>query len=168
MARKDAELARNVVLALIVNEPRHGWAVQEELSPKGEIGRAWSLSRQLVYRAIDTLEEDGLVKRAAPKDRGGADRVVITPTAKGKRKVETWLNEPVEHIRDVRTDLVVKLMLRERFGLARGSFLRSQRDQFEPLITAIKSTKDHSPVGIWRRESASAVWRYLNELEKKN
>jgi len=84
MARADAQLARDVVLTLIVQEPRHGWAIHEELAPKGEIGRAWTLPRQLVYRAIDTLEADGLVKRAQPKDGGGADKVIISPTAKGK------------------------------------------------------------------------------------
>lgn len=166
MARKDAQLARQVVLALIVHEPRHGWAVQEELSPKGSIGRAWSLSRQLVYRAIDTLVDDGLVKRAAPKDGGGADRVIITPTAKGKRITDQWLNEPVEHIRDVRTDLVVKLMLREKFNLPQKTFIKAQREQFAPLIQAITSSSDSSAVGLWRRESATAVWRYLSELEK--
>ena len=168
MARKDAQLARDVVLALIVLEPRHGWAVQEELSPTGSIGRAWSLSKQLVYRAIDNLEVDGLVKRAAPKDGGGADRVVITPTAKGKRSTESWLNTPVEHLRDVRTELVVKLMLRNRFELPSKTFLRAQREQFAPVIQSIQSSDDASPVGLWRRESASAVLRYLAELEKKN
>ena len=76
MARQDAQLARDVVLALVVLTPRHGWAVHEELAPSGTIGRAWTLSRQLVYRAIDTLVADGLVKRATPKDGGGADKVL--------------------------------------------------------------------------------------------
>jgi len=84
MAKQDAQLARDVVLALIVQQPRHGWALHEELAPTGEIGRAWTLSRQLVYRTIDILEADGLVKRALPKDGGGADKVIISPTAKGK------------------------------------------------------------------------------------
>ena len=52
MARADAQLARDVVLALIAQEPRHGWAIHEELAPKGEIGRAWTLSRQLVYLSL--------------------------------------------------------------------------------------------------------------------
>ena len=59
MARQDAQLARNVVLALVAHTPRHGWAIHEELAPKGDIGRAWTLSRQLVYRAIETLVDDG-------------------------------------------------------------------------------------------------------------
>jgi len=166
MARQDAQLARNVVLALLVEEPRHGWAIHEELSPTGAIGRAWTLSRQLVYRAIDSLVDDGLVKRAAPKDGGGAERVIISPTAQGKRLSAAWLNQPVEHLRDVRTELVVKVMLRQRSGLDIKSFIDVQREAFAPVLSAIESTRASTPVDMWRAESASAVKRYLTRLQK--
>jgi len=166
MARADAQLARDVVLALIAQKPRHGWAIHEELAPKGEIGRAWTLSRQLVYRAIDTLETDGLVKRAQPKDGGGADKVIISPTAKGKSHAKAWLEQPVTHLRDVRTELVVKMMLRERAGLPAQKFLVAQQATFAPLLRAIESSPAETPVDMWRRESASAVKRYLTRLEK--
>lgn len=166
MAKQDAQLARDVVLALIVQQPRHGWALHEELAPTGEIGRAWTLSRQLVYRAIDTLEADGLVKRAQPKDGGGADKVIISPTAKGKSHITAWLNQPVEHLRDVRTELVVKIMLRERSGLPATTFLQQQRDALTPVLQSIESSPSDTPVNMWRRESASAVKRFLTRLEK--
>lgn len=166
MAKQDAQLARDVVLALIVEQPRHGWAIQEELTPNGSIGRAWTLSRQLVYRAIDILESDGLVKRAKPKDGGGGDKVVISPTAKGKSHAQKWLDEPVAHLRDVRTELVLKMMLRERAGLSGKTFLDRQQETFAPLIRAIESSPAKTPVDMWRRESASAVKRYLTRLEK--
>lgn len=166
MAKQDAQLARDVVLALIVLEPRHGWALHEELAPQGEIGRAWTLSRQLVYRAIDTLEADGLVKRAQPKDGGGADKVIISPSTKGKVYAKKWLNQPVAHLRDVRTELVVKLMLRERAGLPTQLFLQQQRDVFAPVLQSIESSPADTPVNMWRRESASAVKRFLTRLEK--
>lgn len=166
MARQDARLAKNVVLALVAEEPRHGWALHEELSVTGDIGRAWRLSRQLVYRAIDTLEEEGLVRRATPKDGRGADRVVISATARGKAHVNAWLDEPVTHLRDVRTELVVKVMLRQRSGLPVASFVTRQRREFEPVFRAIENAPADSPVDAWRRESASAVKRYLTRLEK--
>jgi PadR family transcriptional regulator AphA len=119
-----------------------------------------------VYRAIDTLVADGLVKRATPKDGGGADKVIISPTSLGKRHAQTWLNSPVTHLRDVRTELVVKVMLREQFQLPLQPFVAKQRQLFEPLIDAINKNNSHSPVEMWRRESASAVKRYLTRLEK--
>jgi DNA-binding PadR family transcriptional regulator len=166
MATKDAQLARDVVLALVVSRPRHGWALHEELAPDGEIGRAWTLSRQLVYRAIDSLVDAGLVRRAAPKDGGGADRVVITATAAGKRTAAAWLETPVEHLRDARTELVLKVMLRERFGLPVAPFITAQRATFEPLIAAIEKSPAVTPVDMWRRESASSVKRFLTRLER--
>lgn len=166
MAAKDAQLARDVVLALVVSSPRHGWALHEELAPSGEIGRAWTLSRQLVYRAIESLVDAGLVRRAAPKDGGGADRVVITATAAGRRAAMAWLDSPVSHLRDVRTELVVKVMLRDRFGLPMTPFIESQREVFGPLIESIEKSPAVTPVDMWRRESASSVKRYLSRLER--
>jgi PadR family transcriptional regulator AphA len=166
MAKQDAQLARDVVLTLIAQQPRHGWALHEELAPAGEIGRAWTLSRQLVYRAIDILEADGLVKRALPKDGGGADKVVISPTARGKSHAQKWLDQPVAHLRDVRTELVVKIMLRERAGLPADTFLQRQRDALTPVLQSIESSPSNTPVNMWRRESASAVKRFLTRLEK--
>ena len=166
MARQDAQLARNVVLALVVHTPRHGWAIHEQLSPAGDIGHAWTLSRQLVYRAIDTLVEDGLVKRATPKDGGGADKVIISPTAAGKRTAMQWLDSTVTHLRDVRTELVLKVMLRERMNLPLAPFLALQHEIFDPLIASINKDTSDSPVNLWRRESANAVKRYLTRLAR--
>jgi PadR family transcriptional regulator AphA len=166
MARQDAQLARNVVLALVVHTPRHGWAIHEQLAPTGDIGHAWTLSRQLVYRAIDTLVEDGLVKRATPKDGGGGDKVIISPTAAGKRLAMQWLDSPVTHLRDVRTELVLKVMLREKLGLPLASFLSLQHEIFDPLIAVINKDASGSPVNLWRKESANAVKRYLSRLER--
>ena len=166
MARQDAQLARNVVLAVVVHTPRHGWAIHEELSPTGDIGRAWTLSRQLVYRAIDTLVEDGLVKRATPKDGGGGDKVIISPTAAGKRTAMLWLDSPVTHLRDVRTELVLKVMLREKMKMPLDSFLSLQHEVFDPLIASINKDSSSSPVNLWRKESANAVKRYLSRLER--
>lgn len=166
MAKQDAQLARCVILALVTHKPRHGWALYEELAPTGEIGRAWTLSRQLVYRAIDSLEDEALVRRAAPKDGGGADKVVVSPTALGKRVVNAWLEEPVAHLRDVRTELVVKIMLRNKFDLPLQLFIERQEQEFESLIHSIKKSATLSPIDMWRIESANAVSRYLKQVKK--
>ena len=154
-------------MALVVAEPRHGWALQRELSPEGSIGRAWSLSRQLTYRAIDSLVDEGLVRRGAPRDGGGADKVVVAATARGRRHCLAWLDEPVAHLRDVRTELLVKLMLREQVGLDNGTFLAAQRAVFAPLIGAVKRSSDRGVVAAWRRENADAVRRFLDALERQ-
>lgn len=164
MARTDARLAREVVLALVVAEPRHGWALQRELAPTGSIGRAWTLSRQLTYRAIDALVDEKLARRAAPREGMGGDKVIISPTAAGRRHCAAWLDEPVTHLRDVRTELLVKLMLREQHRLDSAEFVTRQRAVFAPLIERLLATSDTGVVATWRRENATAVRRFLDSL----
>jgi PadR family transcriptional regulator AphA len=110
--------------------------------------------------------EDGLVKRATPKDGGGGDKVVISPTAAGKRQALQWLESPVTHLRDVRTELVLKVMLREKMELPLAPFLALQHEVFDPLIASINKDASGSPVNLWRKESANAVKRYLSRLER--
>lgn len=166
MARSDPALAREVVLALVVAEPRHGWAIQRELSADGEIGRAWSLSRQLTYRAIDAIVEEGLARRSPPRDGAGADKLVVAATARGRKHSLAWLESPVVHLRDVRTELLVKLMLRERLDLDLTSFLARQREVFDPLIERMVANRDTGVVATWRRENAEAVRRFLDALAR--
>jgi molybdopterin-binding protein len=142
----------------------HGWALGTMLAPDGEIGRIWTLSRPLTYRAIDGLVDKGLVTRTGQAAGRGRDRVVLATTAAGRRLARRWLDAPVEHLRDVRTELLVKLHLRERAGLDNDELLRAQQEVFTPKIDALTSTRpDDDLVGLWRRESARAVRRFLDQ-----
>ena len=59
----DLSLAEHVCLALIVEGVTHGWAVGTLLAPDGQLGRIWSLTRPLTYRAIDGLVDKRLATR---------------------------------------------------------------------------------------------------------
>jgi PadR family transcriptional regulator AphA len=153
-----------VCLTLISQKVSHGWALGTTLAPDGEVGRIWTLSRPLTYRAIDGLVDKGFVVRSGQAAGRGRDRVILTATAAGRRASRRWLDEPVEHLRDVRTELLVKLLLRERAGLETESLLTEQEAHFEPMIAALSSADpDDDFVDLWRRESARAVRRFLDQ-----
>jgi hypothetical protein len=57
-------------------------------------------------------------------------------------------------------------MLRERFDMPLAPFVAAQREVFDPLIAAINDAPAQTAVDMWRRESASAVKRYLTRLER--
>jgi molybdopterin-binding protein len=159
-----ASFAEHVCLVLVTQGVSHGWALGTLLAPDGEIGRIWSLTRPLTYRAIDGLVEKRLVTRQGLRAGHGRDRVVLGPTAAGRRVASGWLDAPVEHLREVRTELLVKLALRERAGLVNEALLSEQRLLFEPAIDALTSTRDGEDlVDLWRRENARAVRRFLDE-----
>ena len=151
-------------MALISEGVTHGWAVGSLLAPSGELGRIWSLTRPLSYRAIDGLVEKGLVSRRGHTPGQGRERVLLAPTAEGRRASRRWLDLPVQHVRDVRTELLMKLALRQRAGLDTRLLLLAQRAVLEPTIEVLASAAaDDGLVELWRREQARAVRRFLDE-----
>ena len=157
-------LADQVCLALVVEGVSYGWALGTLLAPEGELGRIWSLARPVVYRAIDELVDDSLVTRRIYKTGHGRDRGLLAPTARGRRTSRRWLDAPVEHIRDVRAELLMKLTLRERAGLETRTLLTAQQESFRPTIDALSSSGEGDGlVELWRSENAQAVRRFLDE-----
>src|SRR5262249_20278938 len=96
-------LADWAVLALVADGGVHGWAVGREMAPEGDVGRIWTCSRPRVYRALDALVEEGLVRASALEPGGqGPARRRMSATRAGRAAVAGWLGTPVEHVRDLR------------------------------------------------------------------
>ena len=159
----DLSLAERVCLGLVaVHGVDHGWALGTLLAPAGPLGRIWSLSRPLTYRALDGLVAKGLVARRGRSAGRGRERVLLEPTPAGRRRAAAWLDEPVEHLRDVRTELLVKLWLREQAGLDSRPLLERQEAAFADRIGGLVTARPGDDVvDLWRRESARAVRRFL-------
>jgi len=152
-------LADQVCLAVIGEQRTHGWALVKLLAPEGELGRIWSLSRPLTYRSIDRLVEAGLVERTEI-----ARRAELRITSKGRRRRRAWLDTPVVHLRDLRTEFLLKLTLRDRSGLASGDLIEQQRELLDPAISSLVDKQVDGPVDLWRQESASGARRFLDRV----
>ena len=158
------------VLALLAEQPGHGWALARQMAREGEIGRVWALGRPLVYRALELLEERGLIEPAG-SERGvrGPNRTVFRATEKGREALAEWLSVPVEHVRDVRSLLLLKLVLIDRGGLDRGGLLRAQRELVVPAITTLEarlaeSSGSEAIFVRFRLESTRAVLDFIDGL----
>jgi len=166
MDTDQLSLADYVCLILIVNGAEHGWAVVQQLQPSTRLGRIWSLSRALTYRSIGKLIEMKCVRRTGTSAGKGADRRLIHATPLGRDVGRTWLETPVGHLRDVRTELLLKLELRTQGKKPNTSFIRRQQKTFSPLIASLETTSrsSNSPVDLWRSESAKSVDAFLQKL----
>lgn len=159
-------LADHVCLVLIVNGAEHGWAVVQQLQPATPLGRIWSLSRALTYRSIENLVELKYVRRRGPSAGKGADRRLVNATTLGRGIAAKWLTTPVDHLRDVRTELLLKLELRTQGRKSNTSFIRRQQKTFAPVIASLEATARSSkvPVDLWRSESAKSINAFLQKL----
>lgn len=169
---EDLSIGEWAVLALVAERPAHGFAVAQELAPHGAIGRVWMLPRPLVYRAIDTLRTKGLIEeRGREPGARGPHRTILGPTQSGRRRLTRWLAEPVEHIRDVRSLFLLKLLFLERRGSDPTPLLDAQMEVLVPVATALerraRSEQDFArTLAVWRAESAAAVLRFLKQTRK--
>jgi DNA-binding PadR family transcriptional regulator len=127
------------VLALLCEESAHGWALASLLAPDAEIGRIWTLRKSLVYRALELLHERELVEvagsAASPK---GPSRTVYRATEEGRSRLARWLAEPVEHIRDLRPDLLLKLAFAERAAVDTSALLDAQRLLLAEIVAGLE------------------------------
>src|SRR5690349_15813936 len=109
-------LAEHAILAMLSERPAHGFAIARLTAPGGELGQIWHIPRPVVYRSLGRLLEAGLITPAAVESGRGPQRTVYTVTAPGRQAAARWLDTPVEHVRDVRTQLLLKLALLDRAG----------------------------------------------------
>jgi DNA-binding PadR family transcriptional regulator len=158
------------VLALLADAPAHGWAIAKAMSRKGEIGSVWAVGRPLVYRAIDLLEGRGLIEPVGsePGSRG-PNRALFKATPEGRERLSSWLAEPVDHIRDVRSLFLLKLVLLERAGLDPRPLLEAQRAVTLAALAALESRLRRS-VGTeqvfvrFRLETTGSVLHFIDSM----
>jgi DNA-binding PadR family transcriptional regulator len=110
------------------------------MSKDGEIGRVWAVGRPLVYRAIELLESRGLIESVGTEPGArGPNRSLFKATPDGREELARWLSEPVDHVRDIRSLFLLKLVLLERAGLDNRPLLEAQRVLTVPALSALEA-----------------------------
>jgi DNA-binding PadR family transcriptional regulator len=158
------------VLGLLCERPAHGWAVAKSLDPSGELGAIWSLGRPLVYRSIEMLNRSRLIEPVGhePGIRG-PNRTIFAASPAGELAFSRWLEEPVDHVRDARSLLLLKIVLAERASVDLTGMLLDQRRSIlaavrsiEPTIGGTSGTRQM--VLNFRLESMRGVLHFLEAL----
>jgi DNA-binding PadR family transcriptional regulator len=158
------------VLGVIAQEPTHGFAVARALAPGGRLGRVWTMSRPRVYRAINDLTERGLIAPTGTEQgERGPTRTTYGVTPAGRRRIEDWLQTPVDHVRDMRSDLLLKLALLHDRGTPPGPLLDAQRARLVPVLEnledAVGRASDFDAVVLrYRLESTRSAIRFIDEV----
>src|SRR3990170_172633 len=93
------------VLGILDEGPSHGFAIARLFAPEGEVGRVITVRRPLIYRALDRLAVARLTEpiHAEPGD-AGPQRIIHRITPNGRRRLNRWLRQPVQHVREMRIE----------------------------------------------------------------
>jgi DNA-binding PadR family transcriptional regulator len=167
---RSLSLSEWLVLCLVCEQPRHGFAIARLLEADGSLGKVWRVPKPVIYRALQRLEQLGLVHTTEQQaSTQGPVRSLIDATPGGREAVSEWLSRPVSHTRDVRSELLVKLALLDRSGADPHPLLVTQREHLEPLAGALRARLDDAAgfdrtLVLWRYETVSAAIRFLDAL----
>jgi hypothetical protein len=73
----------------------------------------------------------------------------------------------VEHVRDARADLMLKLLFLDRSGIDPAPLLVAQRERFEAIAAELEKTEEEGfarTLALWRLETTRAAIRFVDQL----
>jgi len=163
-------LAEWLVLCLVREEPTYGLILVGLLARDGSLGQVWSVPKAVVYRALQRLEVLGLIRTVGEQRTSqGPVRSLYQATPAGEAAIAAWLGTPVQHPRDVRSELMVKLALLDRSGTDSRDLLQAQLARLLPVAAALDdrlraTTGFEHTLVLWRHEAMAATLRFLQTL----
>jgi PadR family transcriptional regulator AphA len=158
------------VLALLCEQPAHGWALARQLASDGELGSIWSLGRPLVYRSLDVLAERELIVPVGSEPGArGPNRTIFQASESGRIAVAEWLAEPVEHVREGRSLLLLKIVFAERAGVDPLPMLTAQHEAISEAVSSLEARVAESSGSDelllrFRLESTRALLRFIDSV----
>jgi PadR family transcriptional regulator AphA len=159
------------VLTVVSERPTHGFAIAQLTAPHGELGRIWHIPRPVIYRSIGRLLDLGLLIPGAVESGRGPQRTLYSATPRGREAVRHWLDTPVEHVREVRSHLLLKLALLDRVGGDPTGLLERQKVTLEPIAQAVSAENPTSQgfdatLLAWRRATTAATMSFLEDVTR--
>lgn len=157
------------VLAALDEDPTHGFRLAALFAKDGELGTVWTVQRPQVYRALEHLEVWGWAEAIGlePGD-AGPPRLRYAVTAAGQEAVARWRVTPVMHLRDARSELLLKLVFLERQGLESKMLITAQlmrfRDVQQDYLARLAGAEGAERMALeWRLTAARTALSFLEQ-----
>lgn len=109
---------------------------------------------------------------ATLSSRTGPQRTILEITPNGELALAKWLSEPVAHVRDARSLLLLKLLFLTRRDADPSELLAAQRDQFSSHAAKLSAAADAAggfdrALLVWRLQATTAAVRFTETMLSK-
>jgi DNA-binding PadR family transcriptional regulator len=158
-----AMVLKHVTLAILSEEPSHGYAIVAKLEQR--IGDLRGISHGQVYRVLTALERAGLIVGRAEQVARRPVRRVYAISDTGRETVKCWLMEPPARAMFFEADFYLRLpFLSALDGTHReealGRQVRRCRDQLAKLVSQRQAAPPTDAEGVLRRFMLEAAIRH--------
>ncbi|MGE0598619.1 MAG: PadR family transcriptional regulator [Dehalococcoidia bacterium] len=180
MSTRELMPGEYAVLGLLQRQPMHGYEMARYFD-RDDLSEVCPIEQSLLYTYLRNIEERELVSWTEVRVGLRPPRKLYELTDSGREAIETWLDEPVQRLREIRLEFLLKLYFlhsmdreREQVLLARqieiceeyhARLLRREAESlgFARLVAASKRSGAESTLN-WLREYA---WQ-LEHGEERN
>lgn len=101
--------AEYALLGSLREMPGHGYLVAQRFAEGEELGQLYRLEQSAVYALLHDLESRGLIDGCPDVTGSRPPRTLFRVTEAGDAHLRSWLAAPVEPIRRLRLDFLLKL-----------------------------------------------------------
>ncbi|MGB4862719.1 MAG: PadR family transcriptional regulator [Tepidiformaceae bacterium] len=160
------------VLGLLRTQPMHGYEMARYFD-RDELSEVCPIEQSLLYTYVRNIEERGLVRWSEVRVGLRPPRKLYELSDSGRTQVETWLDTPVQRLREVRFEFLLKLYFLHARDLAREQALLAKQiaiceDYRERLaVREAESRGFPNLVAASKRSGAEATLNWLQEYAWK-
>lgn len=104
------------LLALLGRRAAHGYELQRAFLAGGDLAGVVHLEQPTLYAALKELAARGLIAGTETRDGLRPPRTVYALTPAGRQLTAAWLRAPVERLRQVRLDFLLKVYFARQRG----------------------------------------------------
>jgi DNA-binding PadR family transcriptional regulator len=111
-------LGEYAILGVLRELPMHGYDVTRHFGPDRDLALVAPMEMSNIYAVLKDLQEQGLIEGEREVVGLRPPRTVFHLTTDAEEQFHAWLEEPVGRMREVRSDLLVKLYFCRTIGPA--------------------------------------------------
>ena len=115
--RVDLTPVQYALLGLLHEHPSHGYELQRFFAPDGELSVIAPVEQPTLYAALKELAVRQLIAGTETREGLRPPRTVYELSAAGQRVLDAWLRAPVERLRQVRLDFLLKVYFARQRGV---------------------------------------------------
>lgn len=104
------------LLGFLRQSPMHGYEIYQRMSDEAGLGMVWHLKQSYLYALLAKLEKEGLITTVWEAQGPRPPRKVFHLSEAGQNTFLTWVQDAVEHGREIRLDFLVKFYFAQREG----------------------------------------------------
>ena len=156
------------VLGLLLSRPMHGYEMARYFD-RDDLSEVCPIEQSMLYTYIRNIEDRGLVSWTEVRVGLRPPRKLHELNAAGREVIEAWLDEPVQRLREVRLEFLLKLYFLHTLDLLREQALLSKQigiceEYYDRLLRRELATAGFARlVAASKRSGAESTVTWLRE-----